>query len=286
MNAIQEAEIACRELENQRSENQNMSQADLNGISQLQYEAWDKALNTVWEILKETLSKEEMEKLTREQMQWIKEKEAAAEKAVIDAGGSSMAISAYGETAERWTRQRLEILVPLITGETISCTEEALPASFAEPVTFDGYTYTPEGDSVPVKLTMTVENVQEGEAAWKQILSQKAQLPEPEQGKEYIIVTVKVTYEDGELETLNFVENYPASLAAARVHFNVPNENSNTEDVTYNLANPIWGPDPFEGRFLTRGDSITGDVAFLQEIGNKQPLYFEGYNQAISFEIH
>ena len=249
MAAIQEAEAACRELETQRSENQNMSQADLNGISQLQYEAWDKALNTVWEILKETLSKEEMEKLTREQMQWIKEKEAAAEKAVVDAGGSSMAISAYGETAERWTRQRLEILVPLITGETISCTEEALPASFAEPVTFDGYTYTPEGDSVPVKLTMTVENVQEGEAAWKQILSQKAQLPEPEQGKEYIIVTVKVTYEDGELETLNFVENYPASLAAARVHFNVPNENSNTEDVTYNLANPIWGPDPFEGRF-------------------------------------
>ena len=167
-----------------------------------------------------------------------------------------------------------------------SDTEEASPIFSTEPVTFDGYTFTPEGDSVPVKLTMAVENVQEGEAAWKQLLSQEAQLPEPEQGKEYIIVTVKVTYEAGELETLNFVENYPASLAAARVHFNVPNENSNTEDVTYNLANPIWGPDPFEGRFLTRGDSITGDVAFLQEIGNKQPLYFEGYNQVISFQIH
>lgn len=118
--AIEAAEAACQELETERSENQNMSQADLNGISQLQYEAWDKAMNTVWGILKETLSAEEMEKLTREQLQWIGEKEAAAEKAVADAGGSSMAISAYGETAELWTRQRLEILVPMITGEEIT----------------------------------------------------------------------------------------------------------------------------------------------------------------------
>ncbi len=118
--AIEAAETACQELETERNENQNMSQADLNGISQLQYEAWDKAMNTVWGILKETLSAEEMEKLTREQLQWIGEKEAAAEKAVVDAGGSSMAISAYGETAERWTRERLEILVPMITGEKIT----------------------------------------------------------------------------------------------------------------------------------------------------------------------
>lgn len=171
-------------------------------------------------------------------------------------------------------------------GGTISYTEEALPAFSTEPVTFDGYSLTPEGGSVPVRLTMAVENVLEGEAAWQQMISQGTQLPAPEQGREYILVTVKVTYEDGDLETLNFVENYPASWAAARVHFHIPNETSNTEDVTYNLANPIWGPDPFGGRSLTKGESVTGDVAFLQEIGNKQPLYFEGYNQVISFQIH
>lgn len=169
---------------------------------------------------------------------------------------------------------------------TISYTEEASPTFSTEPVTFDGYSLTPEGDSVPVRLTMAVENVQEGEAAWQQMISQGTQLPTPEQGKEYILVTVKVTYEDGDLETLNFVENYPASWAAARVRFNIPNDNSNTKDVTYNLVNPIWGPYPFEGRSLTKGESVTGDVAFLQEIGNRQPLYFEGYNQVISFQIH
>lgn len=90
----------------------------------------------------------------------------------------------------------------------------------------------------------------------------------------------------GELETLKFVENYPASWAAARVRFNIPNEMSNTEDVTYDLADPIWGPDLYSGRPLARGESITGDIAFLQEIGNKQPLYFEGYNQVVTFQIH
>lgn len=173
-------------------------------------------------------------------------------------------------------------------GGTISYTEEAPPTFSTEPVTFDGYSLTPEGGSVPVRLTMEVENVQEGEAAWKQMASQGAQLPAPEQGKEYILVTVKVTYEDGDLETLYFVENYPASLAAARVHFLIPCENSNSfiKDVTRQLPNCIWGPDEFEGRTLSKGESITGDVAFLLNVGNTAPLYFEGYNQVVTFQIH
>ena len=75
-------------------------------------------------------------------------------------------------------------------GGTISYTEEAPPSFSTDPVTFDGYSLTPEGGSVPVRLTMEVENVQEGEAAWKQMASQGAQLPEPEQGHEYILVNV------------------------------------------------------------------------------------------------
>ena len=173
-------------------------------------------------------------------------------------------------------------------GGTISYTEEAPPSFSTDPVTFDGYSLTPEGGSVPVRLTMEVENVQEGEAAWKQMASQGAQLPEPEQGQEYILVNVKVTYEDGDLETLYFAENYPASWAAARVHFLIPCENSNSfiKDVTRQLPNCIWGPDEFEGRTLSKGESITGDVAFLQDVENTAPLYFEGYNQVISFQIH
>lgn len=168
--------------------------------------------------------------------------------------------------------------------ETIS---QSKPVSL-EPVTFDGYALNSEGLTDQIRLTMSVENVLEGEAAYQQILSQGTQLPVPEQGKEYILVTVKVTYEDGDLETLNFYENYPASWAAARVHFLIPCENSNSfiQDVTRQLPNCIWGPDEFEGRTLSKGESITGDVAFLLNVGNTAPLCFEGYNQVIKFQIH
>ena len=118
--AIQDAEIACQTLDKALKEGREMSQAEMNGISQLKYEAWDEALNTVWGILKEVLPKEDMEALTREELQWIRDKEAAAEKAVLDAGGSSMAISAYGATAEQWTKDRLEILIPIAIGKNIS----------------------------------------------------------------------------------------------------------------------------------------------------------------------
>ena len=155
-----------------------------------------------------------------------------------------------------------------------------------EPVTFDGYALNSEGLTDQIRLTMSVENVLEGEAAYQQILSQGTQLPVPEQGKEYILVTVKVTYEDGDVNTFQFAENYPASWVAARVHFNIPNENSNTEDVTRQLPNCIWGPDEYKGRTLSKGESITGDVAFLQDVGNTEPLYFVGYNQVIEFQIH
>lgn len=155
----------------------------------------------------------------------------------------------------------------------------------AEPITFDGYALTSDGDSVPVRLTMEVENVLKGEAAFQRMISQGTRLPAPETGKEYIFVTVKVTYEDGDLETLNFMENYPASWEAARVHFGISNENSNTEDVTQELANSIWGSNPFSERPLRKGESISGDVAFLQDVGNTQPLCFEGYGQVVKFQI-
>lgn len=40
-----------------------------------QYELWDDCLNRVWSYLKETLSLEDMEALTNEELDWITEKE-------------------------------------------------------------------------------------------------------------------------------------------------------------------------------------------------------------------
>ncbi len=160
------------------------------------------------------------------------------------------------------------------TNEAVTQAESIFPIS----TEINGFAMTPDGDNAAVQLTIAVQQVLEGETAYQRIASQGAE--PPAEGKEYIVVSLKVTYEGGELEQLDFTENYPASLAAARVHFNIPNENSNTEDVTAYLANPIWG------HTLGKGESVTGEIAFLQDIGNTQPLYFEGYNQVVTFQIH
>lgn len=141
-----------------------------------------------------------------------------------------------------------------------------------------GFALTPEGDSVPVRLSMEVLDTQKGESAYHWLLNQGASIDEPANGFEYVVFTLKVTYEDGELETLLFEENYPASLAQARVHFVLPDDDSNTTDITSCLSNPIWN------QTIPKGGSISGQVAFLQQTGNTQTLHFEGYGQVISLK--
>jgi len=174
--------------------------------------------------------------------------------------------------------------------ETAASEPQTLPeAENLEPQTLKGYALTPDGDSVPVQLTMQVEDVRKGEEALEAFDSSGAELPAAPEGKEYISVTVKVRYDDGELENLYFCENYPASWAEARVHFNIPGDSGNNEDVTSLLQNPIWGraqdANGFPGRDLAKGAEVSGEVAFLQDIGNTQPLIFEGYGQVLKFEI-
>ncbi len=165
------------------------------------------------------------------------------------------------------------------TAETTSQTQAAAFSPISE--TINGFAMTPDGGSVPVRLTIRVENVLEGDAAYRQLLSQGCEVSAPEDGSEYALISVTVTYDDGEPDTLDFVENYPASLAAARVAFHLPpNASANAQDMTAFLNNPIWN------QTLTKGGSISGDILFLQDVGNTQPLYFEGYGQAVTFAIH
>lgn len=141
-----------------------------------------------------------------------------------------------------------------------------------------GFALTPEGDSVPVRLSMEVLDTQKGESAYQWLLNQGASIDEPANGFEYIVFTLKITYEDGELEKLLFEENYPASMAQARVHFVLPDDDSNTTDVSFCLSNPIWN------QTIPKGGAVSGQVAFIQQTGNTQSLLFEGYGQVISLE--
>ena len=171
---------------------------------------------------------------------------------------------------------------PAATTAATETTPQTQTAAFS-PIseTVSGFAMTPDGGSVPVQLTLRVENVLEGDAAYQQLLSQGCEISAPEDGSEYALISVTVTYDDGEPDTLDFVENYPASLASARVAFHLsPNASTNAQDMTAFLENPIWN------QTLTKGGTISGDILFLQDVGNTQPLYFEGYGQAVTFAIH
>lgn len=169
-----------------------------------------------------------------------------------------------------------------VSTEAMEQTETALSLQI-EPVTIEGYYYP---TSEPIRVNIGVERVLQGEEAYQELLTQNVQCPPLDDGQEYILVTVNMKYEDGEADSIELYEERHASLGAARVLFNIPNKASNSVDVTSYLANPIWGQDPIVGRTVAKGESISGDIAFLVEQGNTQPLYFWGYNQSVQFQIH
>jgi len=158
-----------------------------------------------------------------------------------------------------------------------SAPPQETPAPSTGPVTIDGYQY-PSQDKV--RLTIGVEKVLEGEDAYRELLAQNGEIAPPGEGQAYILVTVNVKYEDGGAETLELYEESHATLEAARLQFNIPNEASNSVNMTASLQDPIWG------HTLAKGESVSGDVAFLVDAGNTMPLIFLGYGQTAKFQIH
>lgn len=141
-------------------------------------------------------------------------------------------------------------------------------------VSVDGTAYFGER----VKLDIAVVGVSSDNAGYRKLLEQNPDAPAPGENQEYIVISMVVTYQEGELDCIDFSENQ-ATLADAKLLFYLPNENSNSTDVTGLLTNPIWG------QTILPGSSIRGDVAFLQERGNTKPLYFVGFHQTVTLDV-
>lgn len=150
------------------------------------------------------------------------------------------------------------------------------------PVTLDGYIYWggngPDGSPNRVSVTMSVASVIHGEDAYNYLLLSDSELEVPAPGKEYIVIILKVKYEDGELDVLDMTENI-ARQPGYSLHFALPNASSNSINFTYSLADPIYSLQ------LSKGETASGSVAFLQEIGNTHPLHFEGFIKNTTFSI-
>ena len=68
-----------------------------------------------------------------------------------------------------------------------------------------------------VTVSMKIGDVLRGEEAYDVLLESNPQLSLPDEGKEYIVITVQVSYEKGEAEELQMYENI-ASLPSANRH--------------------------------------------------------------------
>ena len=143
--------------------------------------------------------------------------------------------------------------------------------------TIDGFQMV-DGTDVPVQVSFNVTNVQEGESAYKTLISGNAEIPKAENGMEYVVVTLNVTYDSGTPDNLYIMEDY-ASLDSAKMYFALSNGDSNAEQFTKHLSDSIYN------LTVEKGKSAQGSVAFLRKIGSNEPLYFVGYGKTIKFDI-
>lgn len=134
-----------------------------------------------------------------------------------------------------------------------------------------------DGPNYPIEVTIGVKEVRRGEEAYNLMLQEDPNTPAPEEGKEYIAVTVSYSYDKGEKEELALAKNFPASLPEARHYFYL----LNAEDMNdYKLLS-----DCIYDMTVAKGDTAEGKLVFLNPVGNDSPLVFSGYGVTEEFDI-
>ncbi|HJC23184.1 MAG TPA: hypothetical protein H9761_05705 [Candidatus Eisenbergiella merdavium] len=153
--------------------------------------------------------------------------------------------------------------------------EETIPYGMTD--TLNGF-QTVDGVSIPVTVTIGIKDVIRGKTAYSELLEKNAMLQAPEKGKEYIIITIYMEYNAGEVEEISLQENI-ASLKAFAFYFELPEERENAEDVTGCLENSLYNYS------LKVGESITGKIAFLHNETENGPLVFVGYGNTVELSL-
>ncbi|MEK3715171.1 lysozyme inhibitor LprI family protein [Paenibacillus sp. FSL R7-0333] len=86
---------------------------DMKEAASKEHERWDKALNEIYQELKQQLPEADMAKLKEEQLSWIKERDKAAEDAAAKYKGGTMEGLEYAATLASVTKNRCYKLVEL-----------------------------------------------------------------------------------------------------------------------------------------------------------------------------
>lgn len=99
----QEDTVLRKKLETQSS----LCQAEMNGIVEERYRLWNAELNLIWSQLKEKLDVTNMESLTKEELEWIANKEAEMQKSGLEVEGCSLYPICYYGKGQELTRSRV-----------------------------------------------------------------------------------------------------------------------------------------------------------------------------------
>lgn len=66
------------------------TQADMNKAKSETFQRWDDALNEIYGVLKDQLSESELEKLKKEQLEWMEQRDQTAEEKSLEAEGGTL----------------------------------------------------------------------------------------------------------------------------------------------------------------------------------------------------
>ncbi|MCR2823308.1 lysozyme inhibitor LprI family protein [Lederbergia panacisoli] len=94
-----------------RDEEAGTTMAELEEQETDRYKKWDEELNVIYGVLKEQLSREQMDKLRDEQRHWIKSRDEVAKEASLKYKGGSTESLEYVATRASLTRERCYELV-------------------------------------------------------------------------------------------------------------------------------------------------------------------------------
>lgn len=144
---------------------------------------------------------------------------------------------------------------------------------YSDTKTLKGYQII-DGSDYPVTVTIGIKDIQSGEDAYDILRKDKPDIPDAPKDMEYVIITVNVSYDEGDPDELSLAENQ-ASLDAAKQYFSL----GNSEDVTNYLDNSIYNMS------VKKGESVQGDLAFIRKKGSNDPLGFWGFDSTAMFQM-
>lgn len=94
------------------------TQLDMNEVAADTYQLWDDELNSIWNRLKDILSEEEMTRLTQEEREWIRYKEAETKAVSAPFEGGSMQSLIVSSKEAEFTRERVYELAAYLGEKT------------------------------------------------------------------------------------------------------------------------------------------------------------------------